>query len=263
MNQQKSLLRISELLSRFKVQTGILNASCLLDINVIAEDFLIPILNTLFECNLINANRISKNFPAIDLIDKKCRISFQITSTSKPQKIRETLEGIVKNGFYNDYNKFYILIISEKIKKYDTNMINTAINKKFNFTNENILDIETLFIKIRSLSFANIQKLENYLETQYTDEQKTNDIIEGYLHSLITNLKKLENHYLASKLETAYKVRLEWYEKKTYLEFNSISVSDIPQKYSIDKSIAECNKKIEFYENEIFSITSQINKGYE
>lgn len=83
MNQQKSLLRISELLSRFKVQVGILNASSLLDINVISEDFLIPILDIIFDCNLINANTISKNFPAIDLIDKTKRISFQITSTSK------------------------------------------------------------------------------------------------------------------------------------------------------------------------------------
>lgn len=142
-------------------------------------------------------------------------------------------------------------------------MINTATNKKFVFTNENILDIETLYKKIRSLSFPSIQKLENYLETQYTDVQKTNEIIEKNLYSLIINLKKLNNRYLASKLETAYKVRLEWYEKKAYLEINLVSVFDIPQKYSVVKSIEECNKKIEFYENEIFSITSQINKGYE
>ena len=63
MNQQKSLLRIAELLSRFKIETSILNARSLLDINIIAEDILVPIFDILFCCKLVNANAKTMNFP--------------------------------------------------------------------------------------------------------------------------------------------------------------------------------------------------------
>ena len=45
MKQQKLLLSISELLSRFKVQIGILNASSMLDINLVSENFYVMCIN--------------------------------------------------------------------------------------------------------------------------------------------------------------------------------------------------------------------------
>src|SRR5688572_30087236 len=102
MNQHKSLVRISELLSRFKVQVGILSASSMLDLNVVAEDFFIPVLNDLFDCELLNANSTTKNFPALDLIDNKKRTGFQITSTSSLNKVKDTVRKIIANKLYED-----------------------------------------------------------------------------------------------------------------------------------------------------------------
>lgn len=255
MNQQKSLIKISELLSRFKVQLGILNASSMLDINILAEDFFIPILNEVFDCNLINANSISKNFPAIDLIDNTNRITFQITSTSKSRKIRETLEKINKNRLYSDYDKFYILILTKKLAIYDLTMIATATEGKFIFTNDNVVDIEGLFDKIKSLPLSKIQTIEYYLESQYTDISRTDKIIGDNLKSILT---KFENTYLTSKLEAACKARQEWYEKKSYLALNLVSIYDVNQKFSVRKSIEECDKNITSYESEICSIIAKI-----
>ncbi len=83
MKQQKLLISISEKLILFKNQIGILNSSSMFDINIIAEDFLIPLLNEVYNCDLKNANAEEKNYPAVDLIDKEKKIAFQITSTAR------------------------------------------------------------------------------------------------------------------------------------------------------------------------------------
>ncbi len=83
MNQQKSILRIAELLSRCQHEIELLNSADLYDINKISEYALIPVLKEIFDAsNLMNANDLKKNFPAIDLIDTEKKIAFQVTSTS-------------------------------------------------------------------------------------------------------------------------------------------------------------------------------------
>lgn len=253
MNQQISLIKTAELLSRFKVQVGILNASSMLDINIVAEDFFIPVLNEVYACNLVNANSISKSYPAVDLIDKVNRISFQITSTSTPTKVKSTLEKIVKNEFYNDYDTFYILIITKREPKYKEAMIRTATQNKFSFDDNNILDVESLFQKITTLPLDKIQKIETYLKSQYTDIEITNQLIINKIPNLIGD-QNYKNEYLKSQLNNAYKARQEWFDKKSYLEVNLASIYDINQKFSIDKSIRECNDKILEYENTIFNL---------
>lgn len=261
MRQQKLLLNISELLSRFKVQVGILNASAMLDINIIAEIFFIPILNEIYDCDLKNMNLIEKNYPAIDLADKTKKIAIQITSTSTTKKVRETLEKIVKNNFYNIYNNFFILIITSKQEEYNSDILSKATEGKFHFTNDNIIDVESLFRLITSLSITKIEKIEQYLRNQYTDVNKTNNLLEKNLPKIKSKMDYFQDKYVKSKLETAYGARQEWYEKKAYFETKLPNISDITQIYTIEKHIAECNMKIKDYENEISSITNQINDG--
>lgn len=259
MKRQKLLLNIAELLSRFKIQVGILNANSMLDINVVAEDFFIPILNEVYNCKLKNANLIEKNYPAVDLVDKTNKIAIQITSTSTSKKVRETLEKIVKNDFHKIYDRFFILIITSRQEKYSSSMLNIATQEKFQFTNDNVIDVEGLFRLIASLNVAKIEKMEVYLKNQYTDIQTTNDVLDTNLPSLKTKIDKFQDNFLKSKLETAYIARLEWYEKKAFFETNLPSISDLNQKFSIEKQISECNKKIEIYENDIITITNRIS----
>jgi hypothetical protein len=258
MRQLKLLLNISELLSRFKFQVGILNASSLLDINIIAEDFFIPILNEIFDCDLKNANLIAKNYPAVDLIDEINKITIQITATSSSKKVRETLEKIVTNNFHEKYNKIFILIITTKQAEYNSSMLSSATQGKFQFTNENVIDIEGLFSKIKSLSLEKIKLIENYLKCQYTDIETTNNILNKNLPHIKNKLGDFQNKFLKSKLEASCNARQEWYEKKAFFEGNLPSISDLNQKFSVEKNLKECNQKIELYENEIILISNQI-----
>tara|TARA_Y100000815_G_scaffold200959_1_gene184567 strand:- start:3417 stop:4202 length:786 start_codon:yes stop_codon:yes gene_type:complete len=261
MKQQKLLINISELLSRFRVQVGILNTISMLDINIVAENFLIPILNEVYDCDFINANLFNKNYPAVDVVDKTKKIAIQITSTSTTKKVRETLEKILKNDFQNTYNKFFILVITSKQEKYNISVLRTATQGKFQFTNENVIDVDDLFRLIASLNLAKIENIERYLKNQYTDIETTNHILSKNIPPIINKIDGPQFKYLKSKLQTAYTARKEWYEKKAFFETNSPGISDLNQKFSIEKQISVCNEKIQVYENDIITITNQINNG--
>ncbi|TAD96961.1 MAG: hypothetical protein EAZ97_13200 [Bacteroidetes bacterium] len=173
MNQQKSLVRISELLSRFQVQVGILNANAQLDINIVAQDVLIPIFKEVFNSpNLFNADHgLAQSFPAVDLIDLQAKISFQITSTAKSGKIEETLRKIVIHHPDKFDWKHYIFIITQKLNNYTSKMIEKATENKFAFDKTHILDLKDLFELISALPYEKIRIIENYLETQFSDEK--------------------------------------------------------------------------------------------
>jgi len=262
MNQQKSLIRISELLSRFKIQTGILNANAQLDINIVSEDILIPILDIAYNCNLSNAKYIEDDakFPALDLLDKVKRIAFQITSTATISKSKKTIEGIIKNSFQTDFDLFYIYIITQKQNSYDKTVLETATQGLFKFTEKNILDEKDLYIKIASLSYDKILKIEKILEQQFSDIIKDENEIQNSIKKIISKIKiSNDEKFLISEIEGAAIIRQAWLDKKIFFEKKLPSISDPNQQFSIYTQIEEINEKISFYNNQISNSLIQIS----
>jgi len=263
MNQQKSLIRIAELLSRFKIETNILNSNAQLDINIVAEDVLIPILNIAYDCALTNA-KYSENdtkFPAIDLIDKQNRIAFQITSTSTIRKARKTIEGIVKNNFHNQFDNFYIYIITQKQNSYDKTVLQEATKGLFEFTEKNILDERDLYQKIASLPLEDIVKVENLLEKQFADVEKSERKIQSQIENIIQKKKQdYDGKLLTLELEGAYNAREEWLKKKIFFEKELVFTNDTGQKFTLYQQIEEINKQMELYNNRISGLLDSTNK---
>jgi hypothetical protein len=170
MDQQKSIYRISELLTGFVTHVKALNSLNLYDINVTSENVLIPIFKIVFDCpNLINANSAQKNYPGIDLIDETTRQAFQITSTPTIKKIAKTLTQYVKNDFNEKFDNLFIYVLTEKQKKYTSNALDGIIGGRFSFsTDKNILDYTDLLGRINNLSYEKIKAVEVLLEQQYS-----------------------------------------------------------------------------------------------
>jgi hypothetical protein len=257
MNQQKSLIRIAELLARFKIQTILLNSNAQLDINIVAEDILIPILNIAYGCNLKNA-KYSENdtkFPALDLLDKTNRIAFQITSTADIKKARKTIEGIVNNNFQTQFDTFYIYIITQKQNSYDKTVFETASKGLFTFTEKNILDERDLLQKVASLSYDEILEVENLLEKQFSDIVKIETVIQAKISDIIKQAKvNHEEIFFVAQLEGAYKARQAWLDKKIFFENMLPSISDVNQQFTMFVQIDEINKKIESYNYQISNL---------
>ncbi len=73
MNKKKTIDRIAELIARFRAEVETLNSQNLYDINIHAENAIIPILNSVYGLSLKNANLEEKNYSAIDLLTLRKR----------------------------------------------------------------------------------------------------------------------------------------------------------------------------------------------
>ncbi|GAC1598731.1 MAG: hypothetical protein NVS3B19_20860 [Ginsengibacter sp.] len=100
----------------------------LYDINIHAENALIPILNAVFDIKLQNANSLhKKNYPSIDLIDDENKVAFQVTSTANLEKVKTTLIKFGENNLQSNYETLYIYILTQKEDKYSDKVIKENI----------------------------------------------------------------------------------------------------------------------------------------
>jgi hypothetical protein len=172
MNRQIRLSRIGELLVRFSGEVKILNAASLYDVNIHAENILIPLLNEVHDVKLVNANfEEEKNFSAVDLIDRENRIAIQVTSSSDNEKVKHTLSQFVKYKRYEDFDILFIYIISDKQSSYSGAGHKAIIADKFHFDKDkHIIDNTDLFKMISGFtSLVKIQAVLDLLEAEFTD----------------------------------------------------------------------------------------------
>jgi hypothetical protein len=123
------------------------------DLNIHAEQTSIPILNVVFGLELKNANQERKNYPAIDLIDEKERVAFQVTSTATSEKVISTLQKFIDNNLYEQYSTLYIYILTEKKSNYNKGKIKNIIKDKFIFdTGIHIIDYTDIMKRVNFIA---------------------------------------------------------------------------------------------------------------
>lgn len=202
---------VSKNLVAFQKELEIHNASDLYDINTIAEDILIPLLNYIFGLNLVNANAFfGKNYPAIDLVDPKNRVAFQITSDNSFSKVKNTIEKFIKYELYNSYDKLYFYFLKDGRINFKSYELTNIINNHFDFDPlKNILNNTTILSIIKNLEISLLQRIATYLSSEFgerstefrkqksrIDRIKTNDLEEKIFSNLI-KLKIPSKIYLA------------------------------------------------------------------
>lgn len=212
MNQAIKLDRISQLLSRFKEQVKILNSNGEFSINIHAENVLISVLNIIYDCDLKNLNyEVGKTYPSIDLRDTQNKIAIQVTSTAKFKKVKDTLELFIKNEFFNEFDKLYIFIITEKQQKYDQQKIDVILNGKFIFKVDDIIDNTDIYKELNSQNnFVKITAIWEILEEQFTDNN-TKIESNNSLETIKSQQTTIES--LASLLSATEKARVQLSEE--------------------------------------------------
>ena len=189
----------------------------LYDINQISEDVLIPILNIVFDTNLINLNTVKANYPGIDLAtdehitigNTEKRIAFQITSTNSIEKIKKTLKGYVDYKLYEKFDEIYIYNLIEKQAGYqNASIVEVAkiVDNKFTFDlSKNIIDRINLNANINTLTpISKIETICNLLEDQFIYRKKSLLSLEiwesdgkiGYGFSNLLNGIDLSTYYI-------------------------------------------------------------------
>lgn len=171
-------ITIERVANRLKlISEGIKNSNKLnlCDINVICEEIFGKILNTLYGYELVTIGVQGKpHYVAIDLVDKKNKVAYQVTSTVRRSKIEGTTEKFVKNKLYKDIDELYILILNDDPHKYrnDNNEIDIKTTKKFTIKN-NVINFEKLITEIETKSKNNpklLTKIYGYVNMVFETE---------------------------------------------------------------------------------------------
>jgi hypothetical protein len=245
LNRKNKIDRIAQLIARFRAEVETLNSQNLYDINIHAENVIIPILNYVYGLSLKNANLEEKNYSAIDLIDYENRVAIQVTSTANSEKVKHTLEQYKKHKQRDEFDSLLIYIITKKQKTYSDKKFDEIINDEFEFdSSENILDFENLLTEVNSwISLPKIQEVLELFEQEFTEQK-----IE-YRQNVLENKDKLIT-------ETLYPNLLEIeLPEKVYVGTIGVNRDEIitkswETKYKLKKSAPErsvLNRAFEHY----------------
>ena len=165
LKQEELVKSCTELLLKLCDLVDARNSLNYYDINISSENFFIPLLNQIFDCEFKNLNIEEKNAAAIDLYDFNGKIAVQVTSDSSAEKIRKTLKKYRENNLYKQYKRliFVVIVRSHTYKADFTN----EIDGKFTFSkNDDIYTINSLIKSIQALSIEKIANIKEYLEYQ-------------------------------------------------------------------------------------------------
>lgn len=168
MNRKNYFDYIEERLTWLSVRVASRGALNMYDINIHCEDFYMHLLNLLYNWNLINANAIQHNTPAIDLIYNSENIIVQVSSTNTANKIQTSLDKLEKK--YTNYN-FKFISIAKPVKKLRGHSFNipTGLNVVFN-PQEDIYDIASILERIKSLPITEIKPIYELIHKELNFE---------------------------------------------------------------------------------------------
>ena len=226
-NKETYIKEIAHSLSLLSEEVKMLNAANLYDINIIAEDFFPQLLNLIYGYELKNINIIDKNAPAIDLFDKKNKISVQVTSDNDSKKIKHTIKEFIDNETYKEYKRLIVLILTHK-KKYSADF---ATDGKFVFDKKkDIWDKDDLIKKIRELETEKIKEISNYLSTELNDKlYKAKQTQANEVETIIDLIEYISEHRKVKKpceteIDPEYKIykRFKEFADKLVVEYTSL-----------------------------------------
>lgn len=225
----ENLGKIENVITSIFTQISLNKLSNFHDLNVLAENVFMYVLNDCFDYHLQNAN-ILNNVPnqvGFDLIDTKNKIIIQVSSNDSINKITETIEKVKDNSKLKGYHlQFFILATTAKHHKSGKikNLSDPIIFDK----GHDILDGNWLFAQFSS-HLDRITLIEKHLELLFNGDLSY-EMILNLLHSSENICDySLPEHYLARK----FVIKSERSEAFDVL-FDSES-----NEYSLDKILIE------------------------
>jgi len=134
----------------------------LYDLHIVSEDFVKRFVNCLRDLDLVNLNEGGFNHPAIDLGDKKKRVSYQVTNQRTARKIQDGLDKFDKHGLAADYDEIFFLILRKKQTTYSTLKCSTI---QFDPT-KHIVDVPDLIRQASGSGIARLKALAKIIEDE-------------------------------------------------------------------------------------------------
>ena len=226
------------------------------DINIHCEDFYMRLLNLLYGWNLVNANTIQRNSPAVDLIYTAKNIIVQVSSTNTTTKIQSSLDKLdIKYAGYN-YKFVSIAKPTDKLKEHKFKTPSN-LNIQFDAPND-IYDIDTLLRKINSMSAAEMKEVHEFIKQELHFETEELKLETGLAH-VINELSEidLENNEMNFDIVS--------YDIDNKIIKNNLAVfKDVIEQYDIYFSVVQkiYNEFDKMGNNKSYAVLQTIRKEY-
>ncbi|MBW4528932.1 MAG: SMEK domain-containing protein [Phormidium tanganyikae FI6-MK23] len=179
MNSLRLEARISELMSRFVAQIKHSAAVSRTDLNRAAQTVLVPILREIYgytSLENLDYTECDPNYPSIDLGDKVARVAFQVTSTPKLEKVKQTLKKFIEHQLDQQYDRVIVYILTEKQGAYSEVGIQSITQGKLSFDiASDIWDSRTLIKDVSNLPLEKIQRVAAILEAYFGEPRGSID----------------------------------------------------------------------------------------
>jgi len=244
-----------------RIQTkGKLN---ILNLHLHSENFYLHFFNLLYGYELVNLNSNTQNIEAIDLIDHKNKIIFQVSATCTKQKIESTLsKNILKK--HSDYS-FKFISIARDATDLRTKTFSNPHSVSFDPKND-IFDIKTILNHILTEKIERQRELYKFIKDELGGEI---DIIklDSNLATIInilslekwddshvddnSNSFEIERKIQFNDLDDAREVIEEFriYYKKVDEKYEEFDLLGVNKSYSVLRTIKEEYRKLKKIDN--------------
>ncbi|XZE44052.1 SMEK domain-containing protein [Pirellulaceae bacterium SH467] len=95
----------------------------LTDSNVHAEDFVAGLLNSIYGWSLLSTNKVTANYPCIDLIDEQQGLGVQVTAEGGSAKLTKTVECLNANELAGRVTQLKVFLLIAKQGQYTVNAV--------------------------------------------------------------------------------------------------------------------------------------------
>ncbi len=176
-------------------------------LNIHGENYFRDVFNFIYGYDLKNVNFESANAACIDLVDKKRKLAYQITTTRTKEKIEKTLR-ILSNQKYKGYEvKIYFLL--DKAKPNSATI--QELSDKYGVTLSEVLaDYTDLMKDIGNLETNKLMELNNQyfkgIEKHYTDEVVLDLVCKHLLKKFPTVKKDYDDDFASADTNKKFKL---------------------------------------------------------
>lgn len=217
-SREKYINEIVDQLSWIYAQVKLKGNLNLYDVNIHAEYFFCGLINTIFDWNVKNLNTESKNYTAIDLGDEDKRITIQVTSETRREKIQTTIDKFIENKYYQKFDKLIVLIIGKDKPTYQNDFQTSGyltFSKK-----DDIWDIQKLLSAIGAHSTEKLSLIHSFFCNNLTPSHgytgTENASIARNMSTKTQALCLSKLHAMGISLETAQDIFDQEIENKRY-----------------------------------------------
>jgi len=191
----------------------------LFDINIHCENFVRDLLNLIHGWNLHNLNRDRLNTEGLDLAEDVRKIGIQVTSNAGAPKVHKTL----KNTDSNNYPTVYIVVVGTKQGHFT---LDESVTKPFNFTLQNIWDLDDLVRQIIDKKIVELKEILEFLQEncqrvrieleQVNEDGRYPTDLDDYIEPIPKAILRGYNSYIAFQK----KIANEWEIEPNEIEAN-------------------------------------------